>query len=274
MPIHCPISLAPLTDAEFDGIDQVVMACCYAAQNHLGRLCDERVYENDVAARVRAEGFTDVQTQIPVTLTHEGFSKTHRLDLVVGRMLYEFKTVSALAPEHDTQGLHYAVLGGTDRVKLVNFRPPKVVGRLLRSPLWRVDRSKVVIHQDRWWPLTDACATLAGRLKSLLGDWGAFLEARLYEEALVHFFDGEAQGERRLPVVRDGLELGTHRLPCHAVGVGFVVTALSKETVAYEAQLQRLLRGLPLRGLQWLNLNHADVQLVTLRNGKGMEAKE
>ena len=270
MPIHCPISLAPVTDTEFDVIDRVVMACCYAAQNHLGRLCEERVYENDVTARLRAEGFTDVQTQIPVTLTHQTFSKTHRFDLVVGRILYEFKTVSALAPEHDTQGLHYAVLGSTDRVKLVNFRSPKVVGRLLRSPLWRVDRSKVVIHEEHWWPLTDACATLAGRLKSLLGDWGAFLEARLYEEALVHFFDGE----RRLPVVRHGLELGTHRLPCHTVGVGFVVTALSKETAAYEAQLQRLLRCLPLRGMQWLNLNHADVQWVTLRNGEGMATKE
>lgn len=271
MPIHCPISLAPLPDAEFDAIDRVVMACCYAAQNQLGRLCDERVYENDVAARLRGEGFTDVKTQIPVTLTHQSFSKTYRFDLVVGRMLYEFKTVSALAPEHDMQGIHYAVLGSTDRVKLVNFRPPKVVGRLLRSPLWRVDRSKIVVHQERWRPLTDACATLVGRTKSLLGDWGAFLEARLYEEAMVHFFGDEAHGERCLPVVRDGLELGTHRLPCHAVDVGFVVTALSKEAVAYEAQLQRLLRCLPLEGIQWLNLKHAELQLVTLRKGKEMK---
>ncbi len=276
MPIHCPITLAPLTDAEFDAIDRVVMGCSYAAQNHFGRLCDERVYENDVATRLRAEGFADVQTQVPVTLTHEDFSKRYRFDLVVNRMLYECKTVAAFAPEHDAQGIHYAILGNTDRVKLLNFRSPKVVGRLLRSPLSRVDRWRIAIAQDRWQPLSERCPALVERMTALLGDWGAFLEARLYEEALVHFFGSKARCERRLQVTRDGLELGTHKLACHADDVGFVVTALAREMAAYEIQIQRLLRSLPLRGIQWLNLNHAELQLVTLcyGNGKGMGAKE
>jgi GxxExxY protein len=116
MPIHCPINLAPLTDAEFEAIDQQVMGACYAAQNHLSRLCDEQVYENDLAARLQAQGVTEVRTQVPVTLTHEAFFTHCRLDLVVGRMICELKTAAALAPEQGMQAIHHAALGKTDRV--------------------------------------------------------------------------------------------------------------------------------------------------------------
>jgi hypothetical protein len=213
-----------------------------------------------------------VHTQVPVTLTHESFSKTYRLDLVAGGMIYEFKTVTVFTPDHDAQGIHYAALTGTDRVKLVNFRSAKVMGRLLRSPLARVDRRRFSVTRDRWQPLSDKCPGLVTRLTALLADWGAFLEARLFEEALVYFAGGEAQCRRRLPVARDDVELGTHRLACHAAEVGFVVTAFAGPALAHESQLHRLLRCLPLWGLQWLNLNHAELQLVTLIKGKGMGA--
>lgn len=274
MPVHCPLQLRPLPDEAFEAIDRRVMACCYASQNTLGRLCDERVYENDVAARLRSEAVPDVHTQVPVTLTHESFSRTYRLDLVVGEMIYEFKTVTAFAPDHDAQGIHYAALTGTDRVKLVTFRSERVVGRLLRSPLWRVNRRQFSVTTDRWLPLSDECPGLLTHMTALLTDWGAFLEARLFEEALVHLSGGEAQCMRRLPVTRDGFELGTHRLACHAADVGFAVSAFSEAAPAHESQLRRVMHCLPLRGLQWINLNHAELQLVTLRNGKGIEARE
>lgn len=274
MPIHCPLRIQPIPDETFESIDRLVMGCCYASQNALGRLCDERVYENDVAARLRSEGGGDVHTQVPVTVTHQSFSKTYRLDLVVGGTIYEFKTVSAFAPDHDAQGIHYAALTATDRVKLINFRSEKVRGRLLRSPMWRVDRRQFTVTKIRWQPLSEECGSLLTRVTALLGDWGAFLEARLFEAGLVHFCGGEAPCVRRLPVSRDGLELGTHCLACHAAEAGFVVTAFTGEAVAHESQLRRLLQCLPLRGLQWINLNHSELQLVTLSKGKGMEARE
>jgi GxxExxY protein len=256
--------LAPLSDGEFESIDRAVMGCCFAAQNHLGRLCDELVYERDVAVRLHSEGFRDVRTQIPVRVLYEDFTKTYRLDLVVSRMLYEFKTVAALAPEHQTQAIHYAALGSTDRVKLVNFRSSKVIGRLLRSPFTQAERRSFVVSEARWRPMSDSCSALSGRMKALLADWGGFLEARLYEQALIHSFGGEVHCRRRLPVTRDGIALGFHRLPCHAERVGFVVTALTREIEAYEAHLRRLLRCLPLHGIQWLNLDHTELQLITL----------
>ncbi len=274
MPIRCPLQLRPLADEAFEAIDRLVMACSYASQNALGRLCDERVYENDVALRLRSQGVSEVHTQVAVTLTHGSFSKTYRLDLVAAEMIYELKTVTAFAPEHEAQVINYAALTGTDRVKLLNFRSEKVMGRLLRSPLWRVDRRQVTVTKDRWQPLSAECPHLVARMTPLLADWGAFLEARLFEEALVHFSGGDAQCVRRLPVTRDGIELGTHRVACHTADVGFVVTAFSEGVSAYEVQLRRLLDCLPLRGLQWINLNHAELQLITLTNGKGMGARE
>jgi GxxExxY protein len=268
MPIDCPLNIHPITDAAFDSIDRLVMACCYASQNELGRLCDERVYENDVAARLRAEGMKDVHTQVPVTVSHDTFTKTYRLDLVVSQMIYELKTVAAFAPEHDTQAIHYAVLAATDRVKLINFRPARVAGRLRRSPLWKADRTQVAIDRQRWEALSDHCLPLADCMRDLLSDWGAFLEARLYEEALMWFCGHKSPRMDRVPVVRDGIRLGTHPLPRHARDIAFLVTAFTDEAAMHESQLRRLLRHLPLRGVQWFNLQHANLQLITVTPGQ------
>lgn len=274
MPIHCPLTIRPLSDAAFDEIDRVVMACAYASQNTLGRLCEERVYENDLTARLRAEGFAEVETQVPVTVTHESFSKSYRLDLVVCQMVYELKVAAALASEHDTQAIHYAALLATDRVKLLNFRTPKVVGKLVATPFARLDRTRVTCVETRWQPLSERCGALKHQMHTLLTDWGAYLEAQLYEEGLAHFNGGETACTRREPLVRDGIELGGHRMLCHADQVALHVTAITVDSAAYEQHLRRLLQFTNLRGMQWVNLHHADIQFVTLKNGKGMGAKE
>ena len=79
------------------------MHCAYDSQNALGRLCDERVYENDLARRLRAEGFREVHSQVPITLSHCGFHKEYRLDLLADDALYELKTTTAFTSEHDAQ---------------------------------------------------------------------------------------------------------------------------------------------------------------------------
>ena len=95
MPTHLPFPIRNLTQTEFDALDPVVMRCAYDSQNELGRLCDERVYENDLALRLRAAGMSEVHTQVPVTVSHQGFEKLYRFDLVVEHGLYELKTVAA-----------------------------------------------------------------------------------------------------------------------------------------------------------------------------------
>ena len=67
------------------------MRNAFQSQNHLGRLCDEVIYNNDLAARLRARGLR-VETEVPVTVSHRAFSKRYRLDLVVDNAaIYELK---------------------------------------------------------------------------------------------------------------------------------------------------------------------------------------
>ena len=264
MPIHCPITVRNLTKPEFDECDRIVMQCAYDSQNSLGRLCDERVYENDLATRLRAEGISEVATQIPVTVTNGAFEKIYRLDLVVNHAIYELKVVAAFAGEHDAQALHYAMLMDVSQAKLLNFRASRVQGRLRFTPLTQAQRRQIVCDDSRWRPLSPRCEPLKQRTLEVLADWGAYLDSRLYEEALVHYCGGEERCASRVVVARDGIELGTHRIQSHAEGLFFIVTAFANGTDEQRRHIERLLRLTGLRGVQWINLSHATVQLITI----------
>src|ERR1043165_8014543 len=97
MPISFPITPASLSAEEFEELDYRVMGHAYASQNELGRLCDECAYEADMKARLLSGGFKSVQSQVPLTVTHEDFSKTYRLDLIADDALYELKADANLA---------------------------------------------------------------------------------------------------------------------------------------------------------------------------------
>ena len=105
MPIDCPSLIHDLSQQEFDEIDQVVMAHSYATQNELGRIYDEKVYENDLTLRLREAGHT-VETQVPIKVTFAHFKKIYYLDLVCDHAVYDGKTVSAFNGDHKAQVLN------------------------------------------------------------------------------------------------------------------------------------------------------------------------
>jgi GxxExxY protein len=265
MPIACQLKPRNLTPAEFDERDAVVMRCAYTAQNTLGRLCDERVYENDLARRLRAEGFKSVHTQVPVKVTHDGFTKEYRLDLVADDALYELKTVSAFAPPHEAQSLHYAMLADVNHAKLLNFRPGKVQGKLLFNAMLGEKRRNIHREEQSWLSLSPECDALKQRLHDLLEEWGGCLEARLYEEALIDFCGGETKCVRRVPVGLDEIELGSHAVNSHAEGLFFLVTAFTGALECQHGHIRRLLALTRLRAVQWFNLNHTTVQSQTIQ---------
>lgn len=264
MPIICKLLDGVRIKSGFDSTDQVVMGCAYATHNLLGRLCDEAAYETDLAARLRAEGAIQVDTQVAVTASYREFSKTYRLDLVVNGFVYELKTVAFLSPVHDAQVYHYAALMDTDRIKLLNFGAHRVEGLLRRSPFETVDRRKVTIGRNRWQPLSDGCLKLAEEAEGCFRDWGGFLDARLFEEALAFFRGGEPQCLQKLPVTRNNLHLGYHKALMHSGNIGFLVTSLSDDVSFHEKHLRSLLSVLPLRAWQWINIHHATMRMVTL----------
>ena len=264
MPFHCPLPIHSLSREEFEERDRVVMSCAYASQNELGRLCDERVYENDMAVRLRAVRFDEIHTQIPLTVSYRDFAKTYRLDLVVDGALYELKTVNELAGEHEAQLLNYMLLLEIPRAKLLNFRGTQVKGRLHATPLDHAKRRAATVDTSRWLEHSGECRNLKDVMQELLADWGAFLDVRLYEQALIHFSGGEYEVLREVPLARAGSVLGIHRLPIHSNDLAFAVTAFTADTSPYESHLSRLLAHTPLRGIQWINLAHGNIQFVSL----------
>ncbi len=236
MPIEPALQLRDLTQSAFDELDEVVMRHAYAAQNKFGRLFDERIYENDLAKRLRAEGF-DVHTQVPVKVSHASFEKTYFLDLIVNHMLYELKVVAALLPEHQAQALHYAMMNNTRRVKLINFRSSRVDGELLYNPISDAERQQPVFVTESFRPRTPGCERLVAQVRSFVADWGTHLSSRLYNEALVHHFGGEAACQARVQVGEPEAALGTHLIQTHSPEHSFVITSVTRQIRQHQRHL-------------------------------------
>ena len=83
MPISSPVSVRPIKQEEFAKIDYCVMRLAFDSQNSLGRLCDEVIYNNDLAERIEAAGFGPVRKEVKVTVSHSDFIKMYSLDLVI-----------------------------------------------------------------------------------------------------------------------------------------------------------------------------------------------
>ena len=265
MPIHCPIQIKHLDSAAFEAIDYRVMGHAYASQNELGRLCDECAYQADLKARLFTDGFRSVLTEVPVTVTHRDFVKKYFLDLVADNALYELKADTTLIGEHETQLFNYMFLLGVPRGKLLNFRPLKVQGKIIATSLTHAERRRFTASAKHWNDLTPACSVLRQTTLDLLQDWGAFLDFALYQEALIYFLGGASNVERQVSLRRDELDLGRQRMFVHAPGVAFRITAYTESQSYIESHLRRLLALTELKAIQWINLNHAQVEFTTIQ---------
>jgi GxxExxY protein len=267
MPIRCGVNVSSVSDQNFEEINRLVMKCAFGAHNCLGRLCDEGVFEKDMANRLRAEGITETYTQVPVEVGHESFAKTYRLDLVVNQLVYELKVVEAFSKKHDAQAYNYAGLLDINRVNLLNFGEPSVEGKLIRTPFDRIDRRKVTVDRSHWKPVSDGCRSLADKAESCVNDWGGFLESGLYQESMIWFLGGEGKVLTKLPVMREGALLGQQSVALHSPDCGFSVTTFGKRLGTHRTQLKRLLKLLPIRAWQLINLYHETLQLITIERG-------
>lgn len=262
MPIERSFHFQDLSQTAFDSLDSVVMRQAYVVQNKLGRLFDERIYENEIADRLRREGL-EVHTQLPVKVSHSSFEKTYFLDLVVDHMVYELKVVGELMAAHRAQALHYAMLNDVRRTKLINFRSPKVDGELLYNPLKTSHRHIPLFEAESFETLTPNCERLFNHVRSLISDWGTHLSSSLYNEAIVHHFGGEAECQVRIRVGSED-NLGTHLIQSHAPGHSFVVTGFTRQISQHRNHLQRLLNNVDLRAIQWINFNRSKIEFTTL----------
>jgi GxxExxY protein len=240
------------------------MRHAFECQNPLGRLCDEQIYPNDLAARLKAADWP-VRTEVPVTVTHGDFTKTYYLDLVVANAgIYELKTSLSLVGEHEAQWLNYLFLREANHGKLINFRPAQVESRFINTTLTLQERRHFEVQTRTWQERDQADRIFRENVIARLEDWGCWLDVALYTEALVHLAGGETQVVELVPLVRSNVSLGKQHFNLLNAETAFRVTALTEGMEDYQRHLRCLLGASPLRAVQWVNLARKRVQFTSL----------
>jgi GxxExxY protein len=264
MAIQLPFRLRRLAEPEFRRLDYQVMGHAFAAHRELGRLCEEDVYRNDLAARLRAAGY-QAETEAMLRVTFRDFTKVYFLDLVVNdSIVYELKAAESVTRDHEAQLLNYLLLCDAPAGRLVNFRPPSVVHRTLNAPVSQEEQRRVEYDFSSWRPESDRDTLLVDLVRELIAEWGSFLELGLYQEALIHLLAGEQGVLSDVPLSREGIALGTHPLHLFSDDTAIRLTALPRDTSGTGSHLIRLLRLTPLRRFHWINLNRHTVEFRTL----------
>ena len=106
MPIAIGAQIRRMDEHEFGEVVFETMRHVFAIHNELGRFFEEKIYQREIGFRM-----TEAQTEVPIDVTFDGFSKTYYIDLLVnGGAIFELKTVETLAPRHRSQLMHYLFL--------------------------------------------------------------------------------------------------------------------------------------------------------------------
>lgn len=265
MPISLPYPLKRLDKDEFRQLDYAVMAHAFASQNELGRLCEEAIYQRDLAIRIQDAGLGSARIEFPISICYEDFATVYAVDLVVAdAAIYELKTVKKLVGEHRGQLLNYLLLTDQPRGKLVNLRSPGVESEFVNSALTFSEQRHFSVDPSRWNTVSDRCQDLQHMVTGLASDWGVFLEIPLYAAAITHFLGGEARVLAKIPMTRGGRMLGTQPVHLLTPEVAFRITALKENLEYYDSHLRRLLQHTELGTIQWINFCNHVVQLVTI----------
>lgn len=261
MPVECPVSLPRLTTAEFRDLDFKIMELAFETHRLIGRLADEAVYQQDLAARLESAGWP-VLREVLLVVAFGTFRKTYRLDLVVdSKMLYELKTVASLTSAHEAQTMNYLLLLDASRGKLVNFRPTSVKSRFVNAPMTSDERRAFEVDDSGWHG--DAAAR--DGVVALLRDLGTALDLSLYIEAISHLLSFNIEQPSLLPLSREGTALGNQRFHLIEPDAAIRVTAFPNGAPGYANDLRRLRRLSPLRAIHWINIGYHTVTFETIK---------
>ncbi len=243
------------------------MRHAFDLHNTLGRFADERIYQEEMAIRCESSGFS-VNKEVLVRVSHNGFSKTYDLDLVLENgTIYEFKTVETLNTRHQRQLIHYLLLTNQNHGKLINFRPTSVQSRFVSTTLDHHERHQTEWNTSQYQVRTTKDHDLVERFKSLMKDWGTFLEASLYEEALAHLPHGANSAPTPVNIEIKKRIVGTQNMHLLDDATAWHISAITRYSNSYETHLFRLLQNSNIERMHWINLNHKTISLKTLQRG-------
>lgn len=259
MPIFNRIPLRRISQSEFGEMAYQVMSHVFAIHNEIGRFFHEGIYKREVAHRM-----SGVRLEEPVDVTFDSFRKTYFLDLLVeDSAVFEFKAVERLARRHRAQLLNYLLLCDVSHGKLVNIRTEDVEHEFVNTHWQREDRLRFEVCLQRW-KATVGPRQLPEVLIPLLRDLGTGLEISLYEEAVLHFFGGVAEVDRRVDVAIGGRLIGEQTMRFIAPDIALKITAFEQRLEHFETHARRLLAHTKLRAVAWVNIGLREVTFTTL----------
>ncbi len=260
MPITRPAPLRCLSQDEFRDLSFAVKGVAIAIHREFGRFFDERIYKLELARRIPA-----TRLEVPVEVSHSGFTKRYFLDVLVGDGgLFEFKAAETFSPRHRAQLIHYLMLCDLEHAMLISTRADRLETEFVNTLYPLAKRLRHRVDSARWVPTSAGAACLESIVRDLLGDWGAGLDLSLYEEAVTHFLGGESAVVGSVPVASSGVLLAGQNVRFAADGVVFKITTFHALPTTFEAHARHFIAHTGLTAIQWININPQCVTFTTI----------
>jgi len=263
MPIECRFPVTPLSQDEFHAIDRTVMKHAFDIQNEFGRLCDELIYKNELASRCQQDGLK-ILTEAMICVTHDTFTKPYYLDMLAETGgIYELKATAGLHQKYSNQLINYLLLSALRHGKLINFRPSSVEHRFISTQLTPETRRQTIVDKADWDEPDETSLLLSQTVRSLIDDWGAFLDIDLYKEAILHFLP--QQSVQPIEICTNDRIIGHQNICLLQPNTGLHVSSIKEGIGMYGNHVRRLFNHTRLEHIQWINFNQSVIQMVSLK---------
>lgn len=274
MPIEVDSEIRVFDRNEFHSLAHRVLGIAFDVHNEFGRLLDEAIYKRALALRCTAAGIVPARNEVQITVRYEGFEKQYFMDsLFACGLMVEAKTAESLTKAHFSQTLHYLLLTGMSHGLLVNLRQEQVAHKYVSTTLALDERRRFAINDQDWQPINGPSRWLRETVERLLADWGAFLQVTLYREAIIYLLGGPEVALRKIPIFDRDQSLGFDEVCLLCDDTALAFTALTDGQHRMRDHLQRFLDHTRLTCVQWINLNHHDIEFTTLlESGRTMGA--
>ena len=265
MSIRCKEKLNCKLQRDFHDIDEIVTGYAFDIHNEIGRFCDEKIYQRIMAEKCRNASIKADQ-EVEIILTYKDFIKSYRLDLLIDNgIIYELKAAVSLNDSHKQQLINYLLLTGIKHGKLINFRPASVEYSFVSTSLTNEDRYDYLIDTSGFKEVTKKCKDLKLILEALLGEWGAFLDCRLFNEALVHFLGGSENIIYPVKICFDNQVAGEQKMQLLNNETAFHLSGITRVFKGYENNIKRLIRHTNIKNVQWVNFNQRKITIKTIK---------
>jgi GxxExxY protein len=265
MPIVVDSPIRVFSQDEFHALAHRVLAIVFGVHNEFGRLMDEEVYKQAIRRRCEAAGIVPARREVEIRVTHGNFSKSYFMDLLFAfGLMVEAKTAESLTNKHCSQALHYLLLSEMRHGLVLNLRSSKVQWQYVSTTLDIDQRRRYRVDDSRYLSVNEASRQLRGLVVELLDDWGAFLETSLYRAAVIDSFGGPEVAVQRIGIHDHGTPLGTQETCLIADDTAFALTAMTKVKAEMQDHLQRFLAHTSLNAIQWINMDHHEIDFHTL----------